>query len=253
MAHEAIISVEKVNKKFSIKSGKEKQETVIAEALYDINLTISATDFAIIYGPSGCGKSTLLNTILGLEKPDRGIVKVRDTEIYNLTENQNAKFRNTKFGIIYQQPLWLKALNLIENVSLPLLVQGEYESTAHTKAKNLLIEFGLEEKMFNKPTEISGGQQQKAAAARALINNPWIIVADEPTGNLDTHSADELMSLFLELNKKSKRTIIMVTHNLIYLPMATKQIAMLDGKITAQEGEVEKQIKKEYKMLDITK
>lgn len=245
MTHDIVISVKDVNKKFKIKSGKE--EIIISDALKDINLSIEATDFAIIYGPSGCGKSTLLNTLIGLEEPDSGVVSVRGKNLYGYSENERAKIRNTKYGIIYQQPLWIKALSLLQNVSMPLLIQGEYQAEAEKRAKSLLEEFGLGNRLNNKPVEVSGGQQQKAAAARALIHNPWIVVADEPTGNLDTHSSDEMMSLFQRLNKDKKRTIIMVTHNLVYLPMATRKIAMIDGKITSEEKEVAKQIVDEYR------
>lgn len=245
MEHEIIISVKEVEKKFTVKQGNK--ETVIAQALHNISLDIKSTDFVILYGPSGCGKSTLLNTILGLEKPDTGTVMIRDKNIYKMSEDERARFRNSKIGIIYQQPLWVKSLNLIYNVAMPLFIQGEYEDSATKKAKKLLIEFGLEERLYNKPSEISGGQQQKASAARALIHNPWIIIADEPTGNLDTHSSDELMNLFQKLNKEKKRTIIMVTHNLVYLPIANRQVAILDGKITGEEKAVEKQIKQEVK------
>ncbi len=245
--HEAIIKIENVSKQFKI--GTKTEEIVLANALEDINVEIKSTDFAIIYGPSGCGKSTLLNTIIGLEPPDKGKVRVRDKDIYKLNEDERANFRNTKFGIIYQQPIWIKSLSLLKNVALPLLIQGEHESVAKKKARSLLTDFGLEKRLNNKPTEISGGQQQKASAARALIHNPWILIADEPTGNLDTHSSDEMMNFFQKLNKESKRTIIMVTHNLIYLPMATKKIAMIDGKVSSEDIKVKKQIETELKKI----
>lgn len=244
MAHEAIINVEEVSKSFYI--GNNKTTESVADVLKGVSLKIDSGDFVIIYGPSGCGKSTLLNTIIGLQKPDKGKVTVRDKNIYNMIPNELAKFRNSKFGVIHQQPLWIKALTLLDNVAMPLLIKGESLKNSRARAATQLREFGLHKHLYHKPVELSGGQQQKAAAARALIYNPWIVVADEPTGNLDTHSADEMMSLFHDLNKEKKHTIIMVTHNLIYLPMANKKVAMIDGKITTEESEVQAKIKTEF-------
>lgn len=239
MAHESIIKIQKVSKEFDLGLSKY-------QALHEVSAEIGATDFAIIYGPSGCGKSTLLNTITGLEEPTAGSVSVRGTDLYKLSENERSKFRAAKFGVVFQQSLWVKAFNLLHNVAIPLLINGAEESKAIKKAKEALAEVDLLKFAQHKPSEMSGGQQQRAGIARALIHNPWILVADEPTGNLDTHSADEIMQLFQKLNKQGRRTIIMVTHNLSYLPMATKKIAMSDGRVEESTSGVNELIKKEY-------
>ena len=225
--HETIINVDKVSKDFLV------GENVI-NALKEVDLQISATDFMVIFGPSGCGKSTLLNTILGLDKPSKGNVTIRGTKIYSMEDDERALFRAKKIGMIYQMPHWIKSLNVIENVALPLIIEGEKEQEALRRAKKTLAELEIEKLAKQMPTQLSGGQQQKAGLARALISNPWILIADEPTGNLDTTSSDEIMALFDTLNKKFKRTIIMVTHNQAYWDMGTRRIQMQDGKIVKE-------------------
>jgi putative ABC transport system ATP-binding protein len=240
MQHEVIIKVDNVVKQFDVGDSE-------LVALQGVSTEIHASDFAIIYGPSGCGKSTLLNTITGLEVPTQGEVSVRGEKIYHMKETERSHFRAAKFGIVFQQPLWIKSFSLLYNVALPLLLNGVSEHKAVEEAKEQLNNVGLIKYVRHKPMELSGGQQQKAGLARALVHNPWIIIADEPTGNLDTHSADEVVRLFQDLNVKHRRTIVMVTHNLAYLPMATRKIAMKDGQITDSEREVDKMIKDEYR------
>lgn len=201
------------------------------KALGPIDLKLYSTDFTIIFGPSGCGKSTLLNTICGLEPPSTGKVIVRDTDVYAMNENERADFRARKFGIVYQMPYWVKSLSVLDNVAIPLFLQKAPANYAYARAKESLAKVGLTEFEKHLPTELSGGQQQKVSLARALVTNPWIIVADEPTGNLDSKSASEVIQLFMDLNTKSKRTVIMVTHNLEYLPYATRTVSMIDGQI----------------------
>ncbi len=239
MTHETVIKIDRVSKEFDLGLSKY-------QALREVSVEIEATDFAIIYGPSGCGKSTLLNTMTGLEEPTAGSVNVRGTNLYSLSENERSQFRAAKFGIVFQQPLWVKAFDLIHNVALPLLLNGANEQKAIQKAAEALEEVDLLKFSKHKPAEMSGGQQQKAGLARALIHNPWILVADEPTGNLDTHSADEVMGLLNKLNKYHRRTIVMVTHNLAYLPMASKKIAMRDGTTAENALDVNKLIRNEY-------
>lgn len=221
-----IIEVREVNKSFEVGKGK-------VDVLKDINLEICAGEFVIIFGPSGCGKSTLLNTIVGLEKPTSGKVVIRNKDIYQLKQNDRTIFRRKKFGIVYQQPNWIKSLSVLENVAFPLCLAGGKERNAIQEARYILNLFRLEEYEKNMPTELSGGQQQRVSVARALITNPWILVADEPTGNLDTTSASDLMYVFQFLNTDSKRTVIMVTHNPEYEKYATKVVKMEDGRIKA--------------------
>jgi len=216
--------VEEVKKNFVLGSR-------VIQALKDVTLQVRSTDFLVIFGPSGCGKSTLLNIILGLDKPTKGTVKVRDTNIYNLDEDQRAAFRAKKMGMVHQMPYWIKSLNAIENVALPLIIEGGKEKNAMREARKTMQELGIIELSRQIPTQLSGGEQQKVGLARALVSDPWILLADEPTGNLDSKSGDEIMSLFKFLNQKHKRTIILVTHNEEYWDNGTRRIEMKDGEI----------------------
>jgi putative ABC transport system ATP-binding protein len=222
--HEVIIKLEKVKKDFFV-----GQNTI--HALGEVNLNIESTDFVVIFGPSGCGKSTLLNVILGLERPSTGTVTIRDTKIYNMDSDLRAKFRAKKIGMVYQMPYWIKSLNVIENVAMPLIVEGIKEADALKHAQTVLEELNIGKLAKQVPTQLSGGQQQRVGLARALVSNPWILMADEPTGNLDTSNSDEIIALLDELNKKYKRTIIMVTHNQAYWEVGTRRIEMRDGQI----------------------
>ena len=201
--------------------------------LKDINLEIFPGEFVVIFGPSGCGKSTFLNSIIGLEPPTTGHIKVQGHNIYNLDEDGKILFRQKNFGVVYQQSNWIKSLNVIENVAFPLDIVGNSHKRSLERAKSGLILAGLDSHAKYKPTELSGGQQAKIAICRALITDPPIILTDEPTGNLDTASAVSVMQRFEMLNREYKRTIIMVTHNPIYSEYATKIINMMDGKISS--------------------
>lgn len=223
--HETIIKVKDVSKNFFV--GKHT-----IEALKDINLEVKSTDFIVIFGPSGCGKSTLFNVMLGLERPTKGEVKVRDTKIYDLSDDERAKFRIKKIGMVYQMPNWIKSLNVAENVAFPLIVEGIKERDAIERAHKTLKEVGIGNLAKQVPTELSGGEQQKAGIARALVSNPWIIFADEPTGTLDSTASDEIMSLFNTLNQQSRKTLVLITHNPAYWDVGTRRIEMKDGCIT---------------------
>lgn len=222
--HEAIIKVNNVSRDFFV--GKNT-----IPAVKNVNLDIYATNFLVIFGPSGCGKSTLLNLMLGLDQPTKGDIVIRDKKINILEEDERADFRAKKIGIIHQMPYWIKSLTTIENIALPLIIQGVKENDAIHQARKVMSDLGIVEYSSQIPTQLSGGQQQKAGVARALVTNPWILMADEPTGNLDTESGDEIMKLFVELNKEHKRTIVLVTHNESYWNVGNRQIEMKDGEI----------------------
>lgn len=222
--HEVVIDVKDVDKDFAV--GKNT-----IKVLKKINIDVRSTDFIVVYGPSGCGKSTLFNIILGLDRPTKGEVIVRDAKIYNLDDDQRAKFRAKKIGMIYQMPYWIKSLNVIENVALPLIIEGEKEADAIRHAKRVLSDIGISDLSKQIPTQLSGGEQQKVGLARALVSNPWILMADEPTGNLDSKSGKEIMEIFRDLNQKHKRTILMVTHNEEYFDYGTRKVEMKDGEI----------------------
>jgi putative ABC transport system ATP-binding protein len=239
-----IIKISKLFKSFNVGKGK-------VDVLKDINLEIFAGEFVVIFGPSGCGKSTLLNTLVGLETPTEGTVMVRGKNFYDMKQNDRTIFRRKKFGIVYQSSNWIRSLNVIENVAFPLCLAGANERKAKERAKNLLTLFRLEEFENNVATELSGGQQQRVSVARSLITNPWIIIADEPTGNLDTTSAADLMYAFQFLNSENKRTIIMVTHNPDYEKYATRIIKMADGKILSTKVKKHVDVKEDENLGDI--
>ena len=227
-----MIVAKDVKKEFMI--GKEPYH-----ALKGVSATVYEAEFAIIYGPSGSGKSTLLNTLIGLERPTSGEIWVDGIEIDKMTEDQRADLRANHFGVVSQQPIWIKALTVMENVMMPLLIANVPESAAKQKAIEVITQVGLLDWAKHKPTELSGGQQQRINFARSLVSDPHILVLDEPTGNLDSIASDMVLTLLQELNRQRKRTIVMITHNLEYLPLADRTIMVRDGlitKILEQEG-----------------
>ena len=203
-----------------------------ANALVDVNLEIEDSEYVIIFGPSGCGKSTLLNLIAGLERPTRGTVLVNGKNIDELSSDQSAKFHCTMTGMIFQAYNLLPSLSVKDNVILPQMFLGVKNRSAREKeAEKLLEKFGVLNQAKKMPSELSGGQQQRIGIARALINNQPIILADEPVGNLDSKSAQNVMDILKELNEKEKKTIVMVTHNPENLDYAHRVFYMKDGRI----------------------
>ncbi|MEK7447708.1 MAG: ATP-binding cassette domain-containing protein, partial [Patescibacteria group bacterium] len=219
-----LLEIKNVKKGFFV--GKEK-----VEVLKGVNLEVKQGEFVVLIGPSGCGKSTLLNVILGLERPDEGEVRAFGKNVYAIEEEKRPSFRLKNFGVIYQQPNWIKALNVIENVAFPLSLIGTTHKKAMQKAKSILYLFKADKFEKYNPMELSGGEQQKLCVCRALITNPPMILADEPTGNLDSVSAEDLMYDLKLLNGDSKKTMVMVTHNPDYERYATKFVYMEDGVI----------------------
>jgi len=196
-----------------------------------VNLRIYPGDFVIIFGPSGCGKSTMLHTILGLEPPSGGEILIESKDFYEGDEDSRSTYRKHKIGMIYQQPLWVKALNVLDNVSFPLFLLGIDDDLAREKALTSLRSVGMENWAKYWPMELSSGQQQKVSLARSLVIDPVLIAADEPTGNLDTVSGQELMETLARLNQDFGKTIMMITHDLEYLKYATRIFHMVDGQI----------------------
>lgn len=244
MGNQVIINLEHVSKSFD---SAERQIPV----LKDMSLSIYKGDFAIILGPSGSGKSTLLHTLLGLEVPTTGKVELLNQNIYaNWDEDQRSEFRKRYIGMVYQQSNWIQSLSVIDNITFPLLLLGIDKETAKQKGMTLLQNISMEKWADFSPTELSSGEQQKIALMRAIITDPDIIVADEPTGNLDYQSGEELMELLQMFNNKGK-TIIMVTHDLAYIKYAKRTIKIFDGTImgmfqrnTAQEDETIRESKR---------
>lgn len=220
------IEVTNLNKSYTVRDGEVK-------VLKDINVTINYGDFVIIFGPSGCGKSTLLHTLLGLEAPTGGNVMVEKKNYYAMTEDERAMYRRFSVGIIYQQPLWINSLNVMDNVAFTLHLMDIDENSMNQKVLDSLALVGMDKWAHYRPTELSSGQQQKISLARAMSLDPVLLVADEPTGNLDTVSGEELIDTFIKFNKLGK-TIIMVTHDLEYLKYGSRIIHMIDGQVVEE-------------------
>ena len=206
----------------------------LVTVLKGISLQIKEGDFAVIFGPSGCGKSTLLHCILGMERPTSGKVLIDGQDISAMTEDEIVRFRKTRIGIVFQQAIWIKSLNVVENVSFPNILKGMKIEEAQKLALDTLTDVKLADWADHHPSSLSSGQQQRVSLARALTLDPLIIVADEPTGNLDTVAGDELINLLVKLNKEMGKTIIMVTHDLEYLKFATKLFHIIDGLLVEQ-------------------
>lgn len=202
----------------------------IFPVLKDVNLTIDDGEYVAIMGPSGSGKSTFMNILGCLDRPTKGEYMLDGHSVKSLSSNELAKLRNKTIGFVFQGFNLLARSTLVENVSLPL-VYAEDQKELRTKiAKNILERMGLGNYFDSKPSQISGGQQQRVAIARALVNQPRIILADEPTGNLDSKTSDEIMKIFDELNQIGN-TIIIVTHENNIADHASRQVRFLDGKI----------------------
>jgi putative ABC transport system ATP-binding protein len=197
----------------------------------DISLQVGYGEFAVIFGPSGAGKSTLMNILLGLEKPDLGEVFLKGSSLYDFSEEKRTVIRRMRISYLTPSQYWIEYLNLLDNVALPLSLEGQSQRSARRQAAAILKELGLDGVMKHKPSELSTGQQQKAALARALIKKPWIIFADEPTAHLDTKSVEEVTSLLLGKAKEYGITIVMVTHDLSFLKLSKKWFFMQDGRL----------------------
>lgn len=203
---------------------------VEVQALRDVNLEIQDGEFIAIKGPSGSGKSTLLNMIGCLDTPTSGAVFIDDINTGKLSENELAEIRREKIGFIFQQFNLIHTLNALENVALPMFFAGVGRETRLKRAEELLAKVGLEDRIDHKPSELSGGEQQRMAIARALSNDPEIIIGDEPTGNVDTESGNAIMDILEGLNREG-RTIIVVTHDAEIAARAGRTKRMRDGKV----------------------
>jgi lipoprotein-releasing system ATP-binding protein len=199
--------------------------------LNNVSITVKEQEIVTIIGPSGAGKSTLLQLLSTLDKPDDGEVFFNGKPIHNLKGSEVSKFRNMHIGFIFQFHHLLPEFTALENVCMPAFINGWNKKRAEERANMLLQKLGLENRREHKPNELSGGEQQRVAVARALMNDPELIFADEPSGNLDTENASMLHSLFLELRETFKKTFIIVTHNPQLAAMGDRVIEMKDGEI----------------------
>jgi len=190
--------------------GDEASKTQVLDNIY---FSLKSGESVAILGQSGCGKSTLLNLIAGLDTPTSGKVLINNTNLYSLSENARTELRANTFGFVYQFHHLLRDFSALDNVALPLLIGGDDKKDALQSAERLLTKIGLEHRLQNKPGALSGGERQRVAIARAMIAKPSCLIADEPTGNLDTHSASEVLSLLLDLREEEQSSLLIVTHD----------------------------------------
>lgn len=199
-------------------------------ALENVNLEVAKGEFVSIMGPSGCGKSTLLNIMGLLDAPSSGKIEINGTSVESMKDKELAAFRNKTLGFVFQSFHLINSLNVIDNVELPLLYRKMSAKERTRLAKEVLERVGLSHRMRHMPTQLSGGQCQRVAIARAIVGNPEIILADEPTGNLDSKMGAEVMELLHKLNKEDGRTIVMVTHNEEQARQTSRTIRFFDGR-----------------------
>ena len=227
-----VIQVKNLEKTFVLPN-----ETI--HAVKPCSFEIPDNAFTIIYGPSGSGKSTLLDALTGLEEPTKGSVIFKGQDMNEMNADQRANFRANNLGMVYQSNYWVASLSVVENVSMPLYLSGYTPRQARPLAMESLERVRVGHLAHQHPSVLSGGEQQRVSLARALVSQPEVIVADEPTGNLDTSNGDNVMSLFSNLQKELKKTIILVTHNLEYLPMSTHRVKLKDGVVTIERADGE--------------
>lgn len=201
------------------------------KVLQEVNLTINSGEIIAIVGPSGAGKSTLLQIMGTLDKPDSGHILYQGKSTLMMKNDELARFRNTQIGFVFQFHNLLPEFSALENVCMPAFIAGKNKSSSVNEATQLLERLGLKHRLSHKPNELSGGEQQRVAIARALINRPIVILADEPSGNLDSENAKELHHLFFELRNEFHQTLVIVTHNSTLADMADRKIEMRDGRI----------------------
>jgi len=218
-----VASLEKISKTYG-------QDNLTVKALDKINLEIFKGDYLAVMGASGSGKSTAMNIIGCLDRPSEGIYKLNDIPVENLTDDELAELRNQKLGFVFQQFHLLSDATALENVALPMIYAGVNYQQREERAKKALKKVGLSERMNNRPNQLSGGQQQRVAIARAIINNPSLLLADEPTGALDSKTTEDVLDLFDKLHK-SGITIVLVTHEDEVANRAKKIAKFKDGKI----------------------
>jgi len=231
LSRKPILSISKLHKKYN--EGKSNQ----VHALKGIELTVKKGDMMAIMGASGCGKTTLLNMIGHLDKRSSGTIIIDDVDTSSLSDSQMTAFRRDNIGFIFQLFNLFPFLTAVENVETPLLLSGVRSGLAREQAKMLLRELGMGDRLYHLPTELSGGQQQRVAVARALINQPAIILGDEPTGDLDSANSAEVMDLFRRINRINQQTLVLVTHNRWIAEKCDYIVHMTDGVVShIEEG-----------------
>ena len=208
--------------------------TVKVEALRSVTLTVARGEMVAIMGPSGCGKTTLLNCLSGLDEVDSGAVKIRGMELAQMSDDAKTRYRAQRMGYIFQAYNLLPVLTAAENVELPLLVSGTRAREAREKARTALEMIGLVHRERHYPAELSGGEQQRVTIARALVNRPEIVWADEPTGNLDSANSEEIIAIMRRLNREQSTTFVIVSHDISVGRKTDRLIRMADGEIVEE-------------------
>jgi putative ABC transport system ATP-binding protein len=224
----ALVELKDIHKSFSM--GKEE-----VEILHGISLSLEKGEFVAMMGPSGSGKSTTMNILGCLDKPTSGTYFLNGQSINDLEGDDLAVIRNSTIGFVFQGFNLLQKTSAIENVELPLLYAGMAKKERRERAKEALIQMGLEDRLYHEPTQLSGGQQQRVAIARGIVNRAPILMADEPTGNLDSKTSDEIMKLFKKINEEDGITILLVTHEPDVAAYAKRIVHFRDGMITSDE------------------
>ncbi len=220
----AIIRLSEINKIY-------RTDEIETQALENVNIDIEKGEFVSVMGPSGCGKSTLLNIIGLLDTPTSGTVEISGTQVTGMSDKKLSAFRNKTLGFVFQSFHLINSLNVMDNVEIPLIYRGGMSASArHERARQVLERVGLTHRLRHMPSQLSGGQCQRVAIARAIAGNPEIILADEPTGNLDSKMGAEVMSLLHQLNREDGRTIVMVTHNEQQAQQTDRIIRFFDGR-----------------------
>ena len=219
----ALITLKNINKVY-------RTDEIETQALENVNIEVQKGEFVSIMGPSGCGKSTLLNIIGLLDAPTGGQITINDADVQGMKDKELSAFRNRNLGFVFQSFHLIGSLNVLDNVELPLLYRNMPAKERTRLAKEILEKVGLSHRMYHFPSQLSGGQCQRVAIARAVVGNPEILLADEPTGNLDSKMGAEVMDLLHKLNKEDGRTIVMVTHNEAQAKQTDRIIRFFDGR-----------------------
>jgi len=220
-----LIRVENVHKHYT------QQKTTI-EVLRGVHMQVAAGEMVAIVGPSGAGKSTLLHLLGGLDRPVTGMIRYGEVDLLHLRDDQLADFRNRHIGFIFQFHHLLPEFSALENTMMPGLIQRRTKYEAQEEARQLLVEVGLGERLYHRPGELSGGEQQRVAVARALVNKPAVILADEPTGNLDRGTGQAMQKLLRRLNETLQQTFIIVTHDHEFAAQMDRVVSLVDGKVS---------------------